>query len=340
MISTRCLRPVHGLREPDRQLGHAERMTGRGRVARLDRGDGGLHEPLEQGLDALVEPAVLERDRRLGRQRDGEVGVPGAERLNLPLDLPRGREPALQVRLAVDELEDADDLFLLRLHRDDEHRLRPVADLRVKCPVDLEGRAGRRMVGVRQVDDLARERDVARHALSVDWDRELLEGHVHTVVLREREAQAPIASVALLHEIERARVAVGDLAGLGQNELEEPLQVPLRREADPDAIQVAELDGEAVEVAPRRHVLEGVVQDPCEHGRGGVPWKTRVPLRGDRLGRRARRQERDQGQLLGPAGEAGGPPEVAEGTFDEEHGRTVDRDGIAGAQRNQIKLPG
>ena len=86
-------------------------------------------------------------------------------------------------------------------------------------------------------------------------------------------------------------------------------------------------------------MLEGVVQDLREHGRGGVPRQTRVPPRGDRLGRRAGRQERDQGQLLGPAGEPGGPPEVAQGTLDEEHGRTVDRDGIAGAQGNQIKLP-
>ena len=51
-----------------REVGDPEGMAGGRRVPRLDGGDRGLHEALEQGLDGLVEAAVLERDGGLRRE--------------------------------------------------------------------------------------------------------------------------------------------------------------------------------------------------------------------------------------------------------------------------------
>ena len=56
---------VHRGGQSHREVGHPERVTRGGGVPRLDRGDRGLHEALEQGLDRLVEAAILERDRGL-----------------------------------------------------------------------------------------------------------------------------------------------------------------------------------------------------------------------------------------------------------------------------------
>ena len=64
---------VHRGGQRHREVGHPEGVARGGRVARLDRGDRGLHEALEQRLDGLVEAAVLERDGGLGGERGGQV---------------------------------------------------------------------------------------------------------------------------------------------------------------------------------------------------------------------------------------------------------------------------
>ncbi|MNK80723.1 hypothetical protein D3C87_1004480 [compost metagenome] len=47
------------------QAGDPRRVARGGRVSRLDGGDRGVHEALEEALDTLVEDVVLDRDRRL-----------------------------------------------------------------------------------------------------------------------------------------------------------------------------------------------------------------------------------------------------------------------------------
>ena len=60
--------PVHGLRQGYRVDRHPVGMAGGGGVPGLDCLHRCLDEAFEQGLDLLVEPVVLQGDRRLGRQ--------------------------------------------------------------------------------------------------------------------------------------------------------------------------------------------------------------------------------------------------------------------------------
>src|SRR5216117_1437366 len=63
--------------QSDGHVRDSSRVAERGRVTLLDRVHRGLHEPLEQPLDFFVQPAVLDRDRRLSRERGHELyGTP------------------------------------------------------------------------------------------------------------------------------------------------------------------------------------------------------------------------------------------------------------------------
>src|SRR5258708_14969299 len=62
---------IHDLGEPHRVVGHPAAVPERGWIALLDRQDGGRDEALEQALDVLVQPAVLDGYGRLpGQCRD------------------------------------------------------------------------------------------------------------------------------------------------------------------------------------------------------------------------------------------------------------------------------
>ena len=63
-IGTR-LAAVRRLRERHREVGHAERVAGRRRIARLDRRHRRLHEALEEVPDRQIEAAVVDGDRGL-----------------------------------------------------------------------------------------------------------------------------------------------------------------------------------------------------------------------------------------------------------------------------------
>jgi hypothetical protein len=67
---------VHRLGEVGGEGRDAEGVARGRRVPRLDRRDRGGDEPLEEPLDVLVEPAVLDRDRRLAGEGGDEVGAP------------------------------------------------------------------------------------------------------------------------------------------------------------------------------------------------------------------------------------------------------------------------
>ena len=259
-------------------------MAGGGGVARLDGGDRGAHEALEEGLDVLQQPAVLQRHRRLRGEGGGEAHEALGVGNGLPLDgVHRGESPGGDP-LAVDELQHADGLARGRPHRHDQHRLRAVARLLVEGAVDLEGRPRGRRVGVLEVQDLAVLGHVPGHALVADGQGELGERHRHEVVLRELEAQARLPLVRLLHEVDRARVAVRDLAGLGEDETEEGDRIPLGGQPHADRVELAQLDPRALRLGEEAQVLEGMTQrggeDEGRHRLGQVGVPGRRPARG------------------------------------------------------------
>ncbi len=74
---------VDDLRELDREIGDAARVTARRRIARLDRFDARLHEALEEPPDLVVEHRVLERDARLRGDHPEELFAALVERDDL-----------------------------------------------------------------------------------------------------------------------------------------------------------------------------------------------------------------------------------------------------------------
>ena len=129
---------IDRLGQPHREVGHAERVAEGGGVARLDRGDGGLHEAVEELADAVVEAPVGQRHRGLRGQRAGQPHVAVAVGAHVLLGfLGRAQRPAA-LGLAVDELQGADDLALRRAHRYHQHGLRAVPGVLVEPAVDLE----------------------------------------------------------------------------------------------------------------------------------------------------------------------------------------------------------
>ena len=117
------------LRQLDGQIGDAERVTGGRRVALLDGGDRGGDESLEQALDRFVEKVVLDRDGGLAGQGAHQVDGVFVERNDFVGNRLRGEFRGRAVALAVDQLQDADDLADVIRHREDQHRLGQIADL-------------------------------------------------------------------------------------------------------------------------------------------------------------------------------------------------------------------
>ena len=101
---------VHRLGQVAGHGGHPLGMPRCGGIPVLDRRHRRLHESLEQPLDRLVQLRVLERDRRLARQRTRHRHRALVERLGPPLDVVPVTEPVAPVRLAIDQLEHADGL--------------------------------------------------------------------------------------------------------------------------------------------------------------------------------------------------------------------------------------
>ena len=117
---------IYHLRQPDRHARDAPRVTVGRRIALLDRVHRREHEAFEQLLDVFVQPPVFDGDRRLAGQRGHQLDRALRVGDDLLLDVGLRRENRIEVAFAVDELQHADDLVLVILHRNDEHRLRAV----------------------------------------------------------------------------------------------------------------------------------------------------------------------------------------------------------------------
>ena len=294
---------VGGLGEGHREIRDAEGVAGGGGVPRFDGADGGADEALEEDAHALVEAAVLEGHRRLRGEGGGQaleaLGV--GEGLGLDL-LGRGEAPR-GVALAVDQLEDADDVVARRLHGHHEHGLRAVARVLVEAGIDVVSGARGRHVGVVQVDDLSRQGDVARDALVAD-------GHGGSggpgvagprkwngrgIVLGDLEAEAARLALRLLHEVDRPRVAAGDLAGSRQDETQQRLHVALGGEPDADLVELLELAPRGGGLAAQSRVVEGLFERALENGPGHRLAQAGIPARRQGgLGRRRGGQRDDR----------------------------------------------
>ena len=292
-----------GLGDGHRQIGNPERVPGGGGVARLDGGDRSIDEALEEHAHAFVQPAVVERDRRLRGERGGEADEALGVGQHLALDL-FGRGKALcPITLAVDQLEDPDDVARRRPHRHHQHGLGPVAGMPVEGRVDVIAGVARRLVGVGEVNALSCQRHVAGDALLVHRHvrgrggaaARVRRGQGDRVVLGELKAKPPRLAVRLLNEVNGAGVAVGDGARQGEDEREQSVDIALRREPDADFVELLELAPRLFGLAAHPDEFERVRQRARENGPRDGLGQARVPVGGQRHAVRWRGHEGDRG---------------------------------------------
>src|SRR5262249_16812657 len=201
----------------------------------------GLPDAPEAPAGGPVQARVPARHRGLRGQRARELLVARRAPLHRALDRPARPEARREVGLAVDQLQGAYRLAFGRAHRHHEHRARAIAGLFVERAVDVKRRAGRRAVGILEVEDGARQGHLSPHALPGEWWAHRRERNVDGVVLSEDESQVARAVALFLDQVERAGVALRDLARPAQDGLDEVSRVALGREPDADLIQLGQL---------------------------------------------------------------------------------------------------
>jgi len=236
---------VDAFGEPRRECRHAERVARRRGVARFDRRDRRRDEALEESLDVLVQMRVLDRHRRLRRERRHEIGRALIERHDLRRhDVSRAQRDG-EVALPVDQLHDANHLILQRIHRNHEHRLRPIPELLVERTVlpvrDMFGE----QVHVIDQQRFAGRGHVARDARVIHRHGELAEREIgERGVLRELEAERFRVAIRIgLHEVQRSRIRIREATGLREDHPEQRVEILLGGERGPDAGEFAQVDG-------------------------------------------------------------------------------------------------
>jgi hypothetical protein len=208
----------------------------------VDSGVDQLDEGLEQGLELDDERPVGEGNRRLRRERFGEPLVRGRERHDLAGDKV----------MAVDELQHADDLALVILHRHREERFRAVTRLLVEAAGarEVEALLG---VGVGDVHRRAVDRGVCgdhrvvRLAVPVELDRKERDRVAGRAAERDvqragaYDLEVELARVLVtLDQVQRAAVGAGDGLGRDEDLLEQRVEVLLERQRRADLVQLVE----------------------------------------------------------------------------------------------------
>ena len=239
-------RVVGGFREHHRELGHALAMAPRVGRLLVDRGVDELDERFEQLLELVDERPVGKRYGRLRRERLREA----------PVGLREHGDLAGLRHHAVDELQHADDLALVVLHRHREEGPRPVARPPVELPRAGEVEPGFG-VGVGDVDGALVDRRVRRHhrivrlAVLVQLDR--IEGNRVARCPAEGDAQRPVPHDreaqlrALLDQVERPAVGARDRLRRDQDVLQQAVEVSFPGKGGADPVELLQTPKQAVD---------------------------------------------------------------------------------------------
>ena len=176
-------------------------------------------------------------------------------------------------------------------------------------------------------------------ARRVDRQGELGERHVHRVVLGQLEPEPRRSVGRLLHQVDGAGVAAGDLARLAQDQGEQRVGVALGGEADPDLVEVLHLSPGRVGLAAGPGMIARVAQCERQQVRGGRRGHVGVARGGWGRARRDQRHHREIGRPLGEAGDDAG---VARGEVDQRDRALVEprpRQPARG-QRHRLEIAG
>ena len=244
-------------------------MTLRRLVANFDRLDRRAHELFEQILNRCEQRFVFQRDTGLRCEREQHALVALGERRDDAFGHRRRCEDQIEIGLAVDQHDDADDGVLVIAHRHGEHRLRAIAVLLVERWVEAILRGFGNFVGVGNAHDVAGEGDVAgdRAARERQHRAEMGAG-VGRSGLRDGEAQRGVGAFVRFEQEEAARIRAREFARIAHDEFVQLRNVAFRRERDADREQPIRLarhvGGHLVEFAARAACGE----EPARGGNG------------------------------------------------------------------------
>src|ERR1019366_3860527 len=127
------------------------------------------------------------------------------------------------MKLAIDQLQDSDDLATAIFHRQREQGARSIASLFVVAPIKSVRTAAWDVMGIGKIDDLSTHSRITRQGIFAHRKHEFREGKLQTVILRELKAKMPIPTARfecvgarLLNQVKGTGIRPSNVAGLGQ----------------------------------------------------------------------------------------------------------------------------
>ncbi len=219
---------IDGHSQAGGELGDAEAVT-RGRwIALFDRchrrGDEALKEVADvlnqdvvqnghggltgKGLDQL-DASIVEGDDQIAaqffdRQRSGDV-----------------------LSFAVDQLDDADRISMVILHRNHHHRARSIVVRAVELVVEEKTLFAAQFVNVFDDQRLAAQGHKTGDRIGIDRQQELI-GIQDQGRLFEAQMGGPLSGFAPFDHVDRTAVGADQLAGVMQNQIDQTIEVALR----------------------------------------------------------------------------------------------------------------
>src|SRR5258708_31910093 len=150
--------------------------------------------------------------------------------------------------LAVNQLENSDDLGTPILHRKSEQGAGSLPGFLIVMLVEPVWTATRNAISIGEIDDFPTNRRTARQGIFAQREHKFLEGKLDAVVLREHEPKMALRwthleriGACLFYQVEGARVGPRDLAGFCQNHVEQRADVTGLRQRHADAVQLLHL---------------------------------------------------------------------------------------------------
>ncbi len=266
-------RGVDGFGKAHREGRHPARMARGHGVPLLDGRDRGVHEPLEEPLDVLPEPGVLDGHPRLPRQT---LGQPHMLRLE-------GHGRLVLLIQPVDELKHTQHLAFGVHQGHGKHGNGAVAGLAVETVVESVGRGIRNAVDILDVERLADRSHIARHGGRADGHAETVVGQAHLGVLGVCEKQFLGARI-LHHQIDGTGLRSQEAPRLHQDHVQKPVEVVLRSQGTAHLMEPLHVP--AIQKPPVARLHQG--ESPLQAGPGFAGDQVARPGKADHHVRRCR----------------------------------------------------
>ena len=98
-------------------------------------------------------------------------------------------QPRLEIALAIDQLQHAEDFALPVFHRQRDQRARAVAGLLIERGIEVKRPCLWKAIRVGKLDHFPMQRAIPRHGIFRQRKRVFAEGKLYTVVLRQLKPQ-------------------------------------------------------------------------------------------------------------------------------------------------------